>query len=231
MNTIHDTKQLGEQAVLEYLLEQSDFLVRNPELLQHIEVPHRCGKAVSLVEYQLAVIKDQNRSLKRRLRELIANARSNEKLVRRLLQLSLGLFECKGMDDVLRKLYQALGEDFDVDVTALRLFGEPPPEAHSELAEFSPMDAQIRGLFAHILKAGRPICGRLQAAQLEFLFGRRREEIGSSALLPLGADGRMGVLAIGSKDPQRFHPAQSIDFLTHMGELVTQAITPHLRAA
>ena len=221
---------LNDTLVLEYLRENSDLLVRFPDLLMDLEVPHRCGRAVSLVEYQLSVIKDHNRSLKRRLRELIDNARSNQDLVQRLLQLSVSLYECDQVGAVISKVYQALGDDFDIDVATVRLFGTPPDEP-GVAAEFIAKDEQIRALFSHVLKPGRPVCGRLQSAQLEFLFGERREEIGSSALLPLGSQGDLGMLAMGSKDPQRFHPAQSTDFLRHVAELLTSAITPHLAEA
>ena len=224
------TDVLNDTLVLEYLREHSDLLVRFPDLLLDLEVPHRCGKAVSLVEYQLSVIKDHNRSLKRRLRELINNARSNQDLVQRLLQLSVSLYECDRVSDVISKVYQSLGDDFDVDVATVRLFGAPPGES-GVAVEFIAMDERVRALFSHVLKPGRPVCGRLQSAQLEFLFGERRVEIGSSALLPLGSQGDLGMLAMGSKDPQRFHPAQSTDFLLHVAELLTSAITPHLAEA
>ena len=224
---MNNTDTMNEALVMEYLRDHADLLVRFPELLLDLEVPHRCGKAVSLVEHQLSVIKDQNRSLKRRLRELIDNARSNQDLVQRLLQLSVSLYECHRVDDVLSKVYQALGEDFDIDVAEVRLFGKPSYE-QGVLPEFISMDGKIHALFSHVLKTGRPICGRLKSAQLEFLFGQRREEIGSSALLPLGDKGDLGMLAMGSKDPQRFLPAQSTDFLRHVADLLTSAITPHL---
>ena len=227
---MNETTLLNDAVVVDYLREHTDLLARFPDLLYELEVPHRCGKAVSLVEYQLSVIKDHNRSLKRRLRELIDNARSNQVLVQRLLQLSVSLYACDRVEDVLSKIYQALGDDFEVDVAAVKLFGKPPYE-QGVLPEFISMDEQNRALFSHLLKAGRPICGRLQSAQLEFLFGPRREEIGSSALLPLGREGGVGMLAMGSKDPQRFHPAQSTDFLRHVADLLTSAITPHLTTA
>ncbi len=34
----------------------------------------------------------------------------------------------------------------------------------------------------------------------------------------------IGFLAIGSVDAERFHPGMSIDFLTRLGELVTEAL-------
>ena len=223
-------EQINDSLVVDYLREHSDLLVRFPDLLMELEVPHRCGKAVSLVEYQLSVIKDQNRSLKRRLHELIDNARSNQNVVQRLLQLSVSLYDCHQVSEVLTKVYQALGDEFDVDLTTVRLFDEAPVECES-LPEFVLLDDQVRALFSHVLKAGRPVCGRMQSAQLAFLFGRQSGEIGSSAILPLGREGGLGMLAMGSKDPQRFHPAQSTDLLRHVANLLTSAISPHLARA
>ena len=47
------------------------------------------------------------------------------------------------------------------------------------------------------------------------------------ALVPLGKKSELGFLAIGSVAADRFHPGMSIDFLTRLGELVTEAIRRH----
>ena len=66
----------------------------------------------------------------------------------------------------------------------------------------------------------RPVCGRLGAEQMDFLFGAQAEEMGSAALLPLQTDDILGVLAIGSADPQRFHPDMGTEFLHRLTEVV-----------
>lgn len=230
MNEKRDISQ-SEAQVLQYLGEHPDLLGRHPEILAELEIPHACGRAVSLVEHQISVLRDQNRRLKQRLRELIDNARTNQALVRRLLRVSLSLFECTDMNEVSTRLHQALTGDFGVDVATMRLFGPPLTRGADELTEFSRLDEQTKTLFEHVLRAGKPVCGRLHPAQLEFLFGERRAEIASSALLPLGKCGALGMLAIGSRDPQRFHPAQGTEFLDHVRELVTRAIRPYLAVA
>ena len=60
--------------------------------------------------------------------------------------------------------------------------------------------------------------------QRDFLFGDEAATIGSVALLPLGAGGAIGLLAVGSPDPARFHPGMSTEFLARMGELIGDAI-------
>jgi hypothetical protein len=231
MTNIKNLETNFESQVLDYLEEHPGFLLDNPDVLAALEIPHRCGGAVSLVEHQVAVLKTENLKLNGRLRELVDNATANQERVQHLLELSLSLLECERISDVVTRLYRALCDDFQVDVARMRLFGEPAPGQTSHGVVFVDMDDVTRDLFDPMLSAGIPVCGRLHGAQLEFLFGEQRELIGSSALLPLGRAGYLGLLAIGSRDPQRFHPAQGIEFLQKMSDLVTRAISTHLEVA
>jgi uncharacterized protein YigA (DUF484 family) len=221
----------SEERIIRYLHANPDLFTRHPDLLAEIRVPHRCGRAVSLVEHQVEVLREQSRRLKRQLRELIQNGRENQAFVQRLLELSLSLFQGDGVGDVLGRLYRGLSEDFGVDAAAVRLFKPPRASGERGRREFAEMDEDVRAMFERILAIGKPVCGRLQSPQLEYLFGEQRRLIGSSAVLPLGERGGLGLLAIGSRDPARFHPAQATDLLGHVGKLVTHAIRPHLAAA
>jgi uncharacterized protein YigA (DUF484 family) len=60
--------------------------------------------------------------------------------------------------------------------------------------------------------------------QRDFLFRDAASEVGSVALIPLGAKASIGFLAIGSNDADRFHPGMSIDFLNRLGDLVSAAL-------
>ena len=80
--------------------------------------------------------------------------------------------------------------------------------------------------FTELLKAGKPHVGRLRPPQLEFLFGGQSEHIASSALVPLGDKGGLGLLAVGSRDADRFSPTLGTAFLTRISELVTAAVQP-----
>ena len=57
--------------------------------------------------------------------------------------------------------------------------------------------------------------------KLEYLFGSQAGETGSAALIPLTAPPLAGVLAIGSRDPERFHHGKSVDFLQRLAEVVS----------
>ena len=217
-----------EAKVVEYLLDHPNFLGEHPEVMVEIIVPHRCGTAVSLIEHQLSILRDQNQQLKRRLRELIDNARDNEALLQRLIEFSMMLNECRHIEEVVHCINSSIQDQFDVEHSAVRIFGEFRLIVSEEFVAF---DEQVRGLFGHVFVRGGPVCGRLQRAQLDYLFGDVQQDIASGALLPLGPKGEFGLLALGSCDPQRFHPAQATDFLRQFSELVASAIAPHMEVA
>jgi uncharacterized protein YigA (DUF484 family) len=75
--------------------------------------------------------------------------------------------------------------------------------------------------FRDCLADGEPLCGRLHPDKQALLYGPRVEDVQSSALLPL--DG-VGLVAVGSRDPNRFYPGMGTLFLRMMGEAFAVAL-------
>jgi len=217
-----------EQRIADYLRAHPDFFSRHPEVTARLEIPHACGDAVSLVEHQVTVLRDQNRQVRRRLQDLVNNARDNEELSHRLQRLTLALVDCRDLGEVFSTLYEALRESFEADKVAMRLFAGPRDEVYADFAEFLGADEAARRIFENVLKANNPVCGRLKQAQLELLFGDEAGGIGSGALMPLGVVERFGMLVIGSRDETRFHPGMGTSFLRQLGEIASHVIRPHL---
>lgn len=216
------------QEVFEYLREHPDFLVRYPELVGTLLVPPTYGEAVSLLEYQSKRLRDENRELNERLESLVRNARENEELSHGVHRISLGIMECAAADELFACLYQGLQDHFDAEFASLRIFSTPASSWDSGLAEFVGRAAAERELFDALLASDRPVCGYPGGGQSAYLFGEQAEEVKSSAMIPLGASSPAGVLAIGSRDPERYSSGMGTVFLRQMGALVTQALQPHL---
>ena len=228
----HADTTAGEEddTVAAYLREHPDFFDRHPELLENLVIPHACGGAVSLVEYQVSVLRDQVHEMRRRIQSLASNARDNEALSQRLHELTLSLVECTRLDEVLANLYQAIGDDFNAEFAAIRLFAAPASKSDEGLGEFVGTNSEGKDLFAQVLASAKPMCGHLKEAQRSFLFAGQGDEVASGALLALGQQRRFGVLAIGSRDGQRFHPGMGTLFLRQLGEIVSRILAPHVQA-
>ncbi len=218
----------SEQEVADYLREHPDFLVRHPELVDALLVPHTCGEAVSLLEYQSRRLRDENRELQQRLETLIRNARENEELGRRVHRLSLDIMHRDSADELFSHLYQSLQEDFDTELAALRVFAAPASSWDAGLAEFAGEAAPERELFDSLLARDRPLCGPLGRDQAACLFGEQGGEVESSALMPLGVSPSFGVLAVASRNPERYTSGMGTVFLRQIAALVSRALEAHL---
>jgi uncharacterized protein YigA (DUF484 family) len=223
----HAQEKLGAHEVAAFLRRHPKFLQQFPDLAVSMVVPRDEGPAASLASYQLEVLRDKNRELSRRLHELFANAQENERLAVRTHQLTLALLRQATAADTLRAVVATLREDFQGDLVRVLLFddieGLDDVDWLQVIARGDPRLAPFRDC----LGDGEPLCGRLQPEKNALLYGERVDDVQSSALLPLvGAGGApaLGVLAVGSVDPNRFYPGMGTLFLRMMGEALTVAL-------
>ena len=226
--TRSDTPALEEKAVADYLRDNPEFFQNNPSLLAGLQVPHSCGGAVSLVEHQVRVLRDQNRQLKRKLMDLVHVARDNNRLNERMHQLTLGLVSSSSLEALLDTLREHLQGEFSADTVTVRLAGIPEARAREcAVDQFSGDDPQLEH-FESFYKTCRPQCGRFKPEQLEYVFGDQAQAVESAALIPLGKKGQIGLLAIGSQESNRFHPGMGTLFLSHLGELLELLLVQYL---
>lgn len=214
-------EKLGAHEVAAWLRRHPQFLKQFPDIALSLVVPRDEGPAASLASYQLEVLRDKNRELSRRLQELFANAQENERLAVRTHQLTLALMKQDNAADTLRAMAAALAEDFNGDLVRIVLFA---PVAGLEEADWlqhiAAGDARLQP-FRDCIAEGEPLCGRLQPEKHALLYGVRADEVQSSALLPV--DG-VGLVAVGSGDPNRFFPGMGTLFLRMMGEALAVAL-------
>lgn len=199
-----------EAAVADWLLQHPDFLLRRPEVLAQISIPHATGGAASLIERQVSVLRDQLANERGRLSHVIARANDYAALMERLHRLTLRLIMAPDLHQASAALETALREEFDADAVVLKLF---PVDAET------PDDDPVVRDYVAFIDRDRCLCGPLADAQAASLFGAAAETIQSVALIPIRAHEQSGVLAIGSQDPGRFKPEMGTDLLERLGAI------------
>jgi uncharacterized protein YigA (DUF484 family) len=228
---------IDEEEVADYLRRHPKFFEDKSSLLSDLRVPHQTGSAVSLVERQVATLRESNENRQAQLDGLIQIARDNDRLNFHLHQLTLELMEAEKLESLLAIISNRLKEDFETDVAVVHLLCSPLEEANSNLPEIivdiDDFNRQFKRIFngnkGEVKGSAKPYCGRLKTEQLKVLFADHSENIGSSAVLPLGKQGSLGLLAIGSFDRNRFTIGTDTDFLAHMAEIITAALGKHLK--
>jgi uncharacterized protein len=215
-----------EDAVARYLEDHPDYFETRPDTLARMVLAHEVdGRAVSLIERQVSVLREREDSLNRQLRELVGIARENDVLGNRLHRFAMAMLDAPSLDDALDIAAELLRQEFRLDAVAVRIRGAAGDRA--EIAGDG--DRQLAALLTH-LTSGKPLCGgRHDEASLRYLYGDHGGEILSTALVPLGDKADRGVLALGSRDPQRFHPGMGTVYLSRLGELLMHGLVRHLR--
>ncbi len=213
------------QQVRDYLSGHPEFFDAHPELLSTLKLSHASGTAVSLIERQVQVLREQNHDLRRRLLELVEVARDNDRLSERIHRLTLELLKAGSLVELLDTLEHGLRNDFMADALVLHLRDLNEARQRETGARSLSVDATLKALLPTPLIDYKPQCGRLTHEQVVFLFGEQSAAIESCAVIPLGERAELGLLAIGSRENHRFNPGMGTLFLSHLGELVASLLT------
>lgn len=226
MSEVKERSGIDEREVADYLKRHPDFFSRHEALLLEMTLPHpQNGQAISLVERQVGVLREQKQLLRDQLHQLTLAARTNEQLMGRFQQMILSLIDSDSLEDAVTYIRDALREDFHADAVELLLF-DAPGASHSITSD----DARLNA-FARILEGRNTVCGHLRPEQLELLFGKAGSDIASAVVIPL-CDGDstpcLGLLGIGSIDASRYHPQMGTMFVNHLGAVMNRIFRAHL---
>jgi len=217
-----------DQAVATYLAAHPDFFSAHAELLPEMRIGHDSGGAVSLIERQVLLLREQHESCQHRLRDLVDTARDNDRLAGRMHTLALGLLECTALAETARSIHASLAGSFQADRVALLLFEDRVTGNALEGVTWCSASAAEMAEFENILSSRAPICGRLTANQLSTLFGDDLTAIASAVVIPLAEETTFGLLAIGSNDADRYQHGMGTSFLQQLGQLAGCALHRHL---
>jgi len=216
-----------EEAVSRYLEDNPDYFLRHPDSLARLTLNHEVdGRAVSLIERQVQVLREQGQSLQSQLHDLVGIARENEMLGNRLHHFALAMIDCTMLDDVFDSAYLIMREDFKLDAAAIRF--RPETKDNSSRPEFVVgKDKRFDNVLA-MFHTSKPLCGgKYKTEVMAFLFGEQAAEVKSSALIPLGLKRPQGLLCLGSRDPRRFRSGMGTLYLAKLGEMLTHNLARH----
>src|ERR1044071_7688324 len=129
-----DEVSVEESTIADYLQGNPDFFERHATLLTKLNLPHNRGSsAISLVERQVAALRDKNEKLESRLRELIEVARGNDVLAAKIHRLACRLVRADEASSVMESIEASLREDFGASEWLLLI----PADSAAELAQLN----------------------------------------------------------------------------------------------
>ena len=209
---------ISSEQVETYLRQHPEFFQQHIHLLETMSIPHPSGEAVSLISKQLEIFRNKHIELEGQLTSLIDIARENDAVANHMHQLTLAMLDAHTLEDLLANLERVLYDCFLIDFAAVRILQDNDESPISNI--FISADDKSIDDFLQIIILNQPKCGRPTLTQARLLFGDDAMQVKSSAIIPLAFTELEGVLAIGSRQEDRFHPTMGHMFLTQMSEIV-----------
>ncbi|MDO8271141.1 MAG: DUF484 family protein [Gammaproteobacteria bacterium] len=218
-----DKKPLTADQVAAYLKENPDFFINRDSLLAEITLPHESGKAISLLERQVRVLRERSIESRLTLNTLLENARYNDQLFNVTRALIIALL----MEDEVAQIASATEANLctqpGIDACSVILFQgdhlRNVDHMRLESAEF------LQQNFPTLLRDRRTLCRAVDKETAAFLFPHHGgSSIRSVALCPIGRERMLGVLAIGNKAKDYFNADLDTMFLDFIGEVLESII-------
>lgn len=218
--------QMDETQVVGYLRSNPDFFVRHEALLQDLRLPHASGRAISLVERQVHLFREQRDSSRREIVNLIAIARHNDRLFEKSKRLLMQLIESESLVDLAQVLDDSIRNDFGLDAATLVLFDRKVDVPGGITTSVSKSEGER--ILGSLLEGQRAVCGQFNPEQLALLFPYPDRKILSAAVISLRHTRPLGVLAVGSLASQYFDSSMGSLFLSYISDTLSRLLPPML---
>ena len=213
--------RMDEQSVVKYLELHPDFFETQLVLLQSMKVKHPSGNAVSLLEKQNSLLRDDASESKHKLTQLVAIAKKNERLFYNLRQTVMGLIEQTDLNALSMQLEFCLTTLFETGSVRIFLFNKQGDMEdkwlwvdRNLLEEYMPT----------LLVTDQCQCGEFDQDKRMFLFGDAK--IKSAAIAPLiSNDGEAhGLIALGSNEQDYFTNKMDTMFLQFLAQTFARLV-------
>ncbi|WP_234484255.1 DUF484 family protein [Noviherbaspirillum pedocola] len=211
-STMSTSLDVDGDAVAAYLAAHPAFFDEHAELLSGLRLASSVsGRAISLQERQMEVLRDKIKTLELKLAGLLRIGRENDSIAERFHEWTCSLLATKSEQSLPQILIDGLRERFDVPQATLRLWGVKDEYAHAWFAAGVSDDVRI---FSNGLDT--PFCGPNKEFEAA-LWLPDPAAVRSIAMLPLRAasgEPAFGLLVLGSDELGRFSEDMSTDFLS-----------------
>jgi uncharacterized protein YigA (DUF484 family) len=214
---------ITEEDIANYLANTPGFFERHAELLSAVQLgnPHG-GRAVSLQERQMQMLRDKLKGMEQAIIEMIRHGQENVAIADKLQRWTRALMLTAKAADLPEVLVRELMQTYLIPQAAVRIWGSE--RSFDGLPFAREVSADLKD-FASSLHA--PYCGvnsGFEAVQ----WVAEPAQVMSMALIPLRraeAGPAFGLLMLASPDPTRYTADMGTEFLARIGEVASAALS------
>ncbi|NYT38080.1 DUF484 family protein [Allopusillimonas soli] len=215
-----NAESLSAEDIALFLQENPSFFTDHADLFANLRVPHpNETRAISLGERQILTLRARAKDLEWRLSGLVHNASGNEKISSTLTDWCGRMLAEDDAAQIPGHIVRSLSDIFDLPAIALRLW-DLPRLGESEFAQ--DVTPEIRTYARNLIE---PYCGPLNDHEAAGWLGTPPASLAIVALRRSSADEPIGLLVLGSDDPERFTPDMGTVFLDTINRLASASLS------
>lgn len=217
--SVAEESTLSAEQVEDYLRKHPEFFIARDELLADITLPHESGKAISLLERQVTILRERGIEARQKLNNLLENARNNDQLFDTTRNLVLALLRANNVTDIVNVTQDQLSNHSNIDACEIILV------AHDDLRVSPSVRTEdyerLHREFADVFRLKRTHCGALEAESIDYLFPGSAGHVRSTALCPVINNSEvLALLAVGNRAENYFNVNLDTLFLDFIGRVV-----------
>ncbi|WP_322995993.1 DUF484 family protein [Castellaniella sp.] len=210
---------LTPQAVAGFLSQNPQFFEDHAEVFATLSVPHpHQGRAISLGERQIMTLRNRIKEHEHRLMQLLQNAGGNERISQSLMHWCARMLAEPDASQIPGHIIRSLGDQFDLDAVALRVWGLDMLQDSEFAQDVSP---EIR---QYATDLNQPYCGPLKGQEAATWLATEPVSLAILPLRTLHDPAPIGLLVLGSADTQRYTSDMATDFLAQIAALAGAAL-------
>ena len=212
---------MAPEEVADYLLDNPDFFLEHSELITEMNFPHETNGAVSLIERQVQVLRQEQKDNKNLIAELTANANANHELLKKMQALTLDLMKASDTSELLTSLDSHMRGHFSLDqiqilIESSAVQPDLPFVQYLESSKITQMHSDIFNLNVYV--------GRVPTQLSDYFSKESLQPCQSIALIKLNnaedESNTAKYLLLGSSDETRFQSDMATDFIEYVGNIL-----------
>ena len=214
-----DNNSSAEELVQKFLKKNKNFFIKHPELLKELQFPLKdegSDKVIDLQVYRYKKINQENIDLQNQMTQILLAGKSHMQSQKRILRSSLKILNSKS----LAKVFSVILSDFKT-LLGCEYINCFSTNNNIGINEVQKIDTRVAKSYFRD-KAMTNLNQNPKGVLL--FFPNKSPQIKSYILLKINFQEDMFVVAMGSKDINKFNPDQQVDLIEYLIKVIENKI-------
>ena len=210
-----DDNSSPEELVKNFLKKNKNFFLKHTDLLKELQFPTKnreSDKVIDLQVYRYKKINQENIDLQNQMTQILLAGKSHMQSQKRILKSSIKILNCKS----LKKVFDVILSDFKILLGCeyINCFSTNNNVGINEVQKIDTRVAKSYFRDKAITNLNQNPKGIL------LFFPNRSQQIKSYILLKINFQESMILIAMGSKDINKFNPNQQVDLIEYLIKII-----------